>query len=40
MFSKYHGNFVSKDQCRKQICQQIVFGKFMTNESEDNICSV
>ena len=40
MFSKYHGNFVSKDKCSKQICQKIVFGKFMKNESEDNICSV
>ena len=39
-FSKKHGQFINKDQCRKQICQKIVFGKFMDTENPDNKCSV
>ena len=41
-FSKIKGMFVSKEYCRKQICQKMVFGKFMKSENEDesNKCSV
>ena len=41
-FSKLKGKFVSKEQCRKLICQKMAFGKFMQNENvdEENKCSV
>ena len=34
-FSKVEGRFILKSVCKKQICQKMVFGKFMENENKE-----
>ena len=38
--SKVIAYFVSKEECRKQICQKMVFGKFMQRDNEATKCSI